>query len=111
MARAAPSLAASAGPVRKQATVPRLPSPLEAEASDQELLRQVVGYYHATLRESPEAQRYLEQRGLFIERFQLGFANRTLGLRLPPKQTKAGEELRSRPSKITSPPGRISSRR
>ena len=31
-----------------------------------------------------------------IERFQLGFANRTLGYRLPEKNRKAGEELRGR---------------
>ncbi|MGD1035500.1 MAG: toprim domain-containing protein, partial [Candidatus Dormibacteria bacterium] len=31
-----------------------------------------------------------------IERFQLGFANRTLGLRLPEKTRRAGEEIRTR---------------
>ena len=78
----------------------RLPAPVERDADDQELLRQVLRYYHATLTESPEALRYLESRGLrsseLIERFQLGFANRTLGLRLPEKNRRAGEELRTR---------------
>ncbi|MGH7857289.1 MAG: CHC2 zinc finger domain-containing protein [Candidatus Binatia bacterium] len=75
-------------------------APLDRSAEDQELLAQVVEHYHGTLKESPEALRYLEQRGLvhpeLIDRFRLGFANRTLGYRLPLKATKAGEELRGR---------------
>lgn len=39
------------------------------------------------MKQSPEALAYLEKRGLrseeMIERFQLGFASRTLGYRLP----------------------------
>ena len=35
-----------------------------ADADDQELLAQVVGYYHETLKQSPEALAYLERRGL-----------------------------------------------
>ena len=90
---------AAARPV-KVSTVRRLPAPVEWDADDQELLGQVLRYYHATLMESPEALRYLEARGLrsseLIERFQLGFANRTLGLRLPEKNRRAGEEIRTR---------------
>jgi hypothetical protein len=52
------------------------------------------------LKQSPEALAYLQSRGLnhpeLIERFQLGFANRTLGLRLPDKTRKAGAEIRTR---------------
>jgi DNA primase len=63
-----------------------LPSPVERDADDREVLRQVVAYYHETLKQSREALAYLEERGLrsaeAIERFQLGFANRTLGYRL-----------------------------
>lgn len=73
---------------------------LGLDAEDREILRQVIDYYHATLKESPEVLRYLEKRGLrspeMIERFKLGFANRTLGYRLPPKRCKAGEEIRGR---------------
>jgi len=84
----------------KHTSVPRLPSPLDADAADQELLRQVIHYYHATLKKEPRALAYLEQRGLvseeLIDRFKLGFANRTLGLRLPAKTRKAGREIRER---------------
>ena len=68
-------------------------------ASDQRLLDQVIEFYHETLLASPEALKYLEGRGLgnreLIERFRLGFANRTLAYRMAPKQYKAGAELRA----------------
>jgi DNA primase catalytic core len=91
--------AASAEPVKK-ATVPKLAAPISVNADDQTLLREVVDYYHDTLQQSPEALAYLESRGLndaeLINHFKLGYANRTLGLRLPQKNRKAGAELRSR---------------
>jgi DNA primase len=69
-----------------------------ANADTQALLRQVIDYYHETLKQSPEALAYLEKRGLasaeLIDRFKLGFANRTLGYRLPEKNRKAGAEVR-----------------
>jgi len=96
-----PSLAAA--PV-KRTTVRALPPPITIDADDQALLNQVIGYYHDTLKESPEALAYLKARGLehpeIIDRFKLGFANRTLGLRLPEKNRKAGEEMRSRLQRI-----------
>jgi DNA primase len=68
-------------------------------AGDQELLDQVIDFYHATLKTSPEALEYLERRGLgnpeLIAHFRLGYANRTLGYRLAPKQYKAGAEMRT----------------
>ncbi len=74
----------SAAPAAKRAA---LPSPVQVDAEDHELLRQVLLYYHETLKQSPEALAYLEQRGLkhseVIDTFVLGFANRTLGYRLP----------------------------
>jgi hypothetical protein len=79
------------------------PSRLAAESTDgddAELLREVIDFYHVTLKESPEAVAYLERRGLnsvaLIDRFQLGFANRTLGYHLPMKALKSGAELRGR---------------
>ena len=72
-----------------------LPSPVVVEAEDREVLAQVVAYYHETLKQSPEALHYLESRGLrsseAISHFKLGFANRTLGYRLP--GPKARERL------------------
>jgi DNA primase catalytic core len=71
----------------------------EAAAADQLLLDQVIDFYQDTLKASPEALAYLDRRGLgkleLIERFKLGYANRTLAYRLAPKQYKAGAELRS----------------
>ena len=69
------------------------------EEGDQALLDQVIEFYHQTLKTSPEALRYLDARGLgnmeLIERFKLGYANRTLAYRLAPKAFKAGAELRA----------------
>ncbi len=88
------------GHVVRQATVPKLAAPVDTDADDAAALAQVIDYYHATLKQSPEALAYLEQRGLasneLIDRFRLGFANRTLGLRLPEKNRKAGAEIRTR---------------
>jgi len=84
----------------KHSTVPKLESPLDLKVDDRELLRQVIDYYHETLKESPQALSYLEKRGLrseeAIERFKLGYANRTLGYRLPQKNRVAGAESRGR---------------
>jgi DNA primase len=70
----------------------------EADA-DAALLNQVIDFYHETLKQSPEALAYLEKRGLgsmeLIERFRLGYANRTLAYGLAPKQYKAGAVLRT----------------
>jgi DNA primase len=74
-------------------------SAADRASSDQVLLDQVIEFYHQTLKGSPEALAYLQKRGLgsmeLIERFRLGYANRTLAYRLAPKQYKAGAELRS----------------
>jgi DNA primase len=94
----------SAGPPPKQSTVPKLPAPVERNADDRVLLLQVVNYYHEILKQSPDALKYLESRGLksseMIERFRLGFANRTLGYRLPRSNRETGAELRGRLQKL-----------
>jgi DNA primase len=77
---------------------PKLDAIAEPEEPDEVVLRRVADYYHATLKESPEALAYLEQRGLvngeMVEHFKLGFANRTLGYRLPKKLLKSGAAIR-----------------
>ena len=84
----------------KQSTVRKLPAPVRIEADDRELLEEIVGYYHETLKQSPEALQYLEKRGLksaeLVERFRLGFANRTLGYRLEAKNRAGGAAIRKR---------------
>ena len=87
----------AADPV-KRSTVQKLPTTLETSAEDARLLVQVIDYYHETLKQSPEALAYLEKRGIAnaeaIDRFKLGFANRTLGYRLPAKNRKEGAAIR-----------------
>jgi len=98
-----PSLAAGVEPV-KRTTVRVLEAPVAMDADDQALLNQVVGYYHDTLKASPDALAYLKSRGIdsmeAIDHFKLGYANRTLGLRLPDKRRSAGEAIRTRLEKI-----------
>lgn len=83
----------------KSSRIRRLASPLDAGASDGDLLAQVADYYHAELKEAPEALAYLERRGInssdAIETFKLGFSNRTLGYRIPEKNRRTGKEIRS----------------
>ena len=94
-----PTVSAPIQPI-KVGTVRKLPPPVEREADDGVLLMQVVDYYSETLKQSPEALKYLTSRGLqspeLIDRFKLGFANRTLGYRLPAKNRAAGAEMRGR---------------
>ncbi len=88
----------------QRSSVPKLAPPVDLDADDRELLGQVIGYYHQTLKESPEALGYLEKRGLvhpeLVDRFKLGYANRTLGYRLPSMNRKAGQEIRTRLQKL-----------
>ena len=90
---------ASGKPV-KQTTVRTLHAPVAPDADDQALMNQVIGYYHETCKQSPEALAYLKRRGLdhpeLVDKFKLRFANRTLGLRLPEKTRVAGAGIRAR---------------
>ena len=80
-----------------------LPS-LAADADEQVLLRQVAETYHATLKQSPEAQAYLTQRALvhgeLIDTFKLGYANKSLTYRLPPGYVKEGREVREKLQRV-----------
>jgi len=85
---------------RKLTTVPRLPCPLEESAEDSQLLEQVAAYYASRLL-APEGQaardclaaRGLDDPGLW-QRFGIGVADRTLGLRIANKQRVGGKRLR-----------------
>jgi len=67
-------------------------------------MAQVVDYYHERLLKTPAALAYLEKRGLkdekLIERFKIGFADRSLGLHLPEKGWREGKAIRERLQKI-----------
>ncbi|MFO0571940.1 MAG: CHC2 zinc finger domain-containing protein [Polyangiaceae bacterium] len=98
-----PSLAAeppAKRPPPKLGSVRKLPVVGARSADNAALLLDVVGYYHQTLLESAEALEYLGERGIrneeAMKHFRLGFANRTLGYRLPAKNRHQGAELRGR---------------
>jgi DNA primase catalytic core len=93
-----------ASPVKKT-TVRALPPPVSFDADDRALRNQVaLVYYAGELKRSPEALAYLQSRGIdrpeAIERFKLGFANRTLGLRLPNSQRVTGSRIRERLQRV-----------
>jgi DNA primase len=97
-----------AGPVIAPMSVASSAAPaaltLAETAEDAVLLRQVVDYYHATLKQNPEAQAYLAKRGLdhpeLVDHFRLGVADRTLAYRLPPRQRVARERLQAQLQRI-----------
>ena len=96
-----PSLVAgSSAEIPPHTPTRKLPAPVAFDADDQALMNQVIDYYHETLKQSPEALAYLKARGLdhpeLIATFKLGHADRTLGLRLPEKNRKAGADIRAR---------------
>ncbi|MDE8744541.1 CHC2 zinc finger domain-containing protein [Pectobacterium polaris] len=69
------------------------------EQERQALLHRVTEFYHHTLLNAPDAITYLEKRRLnhpeLVAAFKLGFANRTLGYRLPSSKLKDGATVRS----------------
>jgi len=60
----------------------------------------VADYYHRTFLNEPAALKYLQARACLhpeaVNVFKLGYANRTLGYRVPPGETAAGRELKAR---------------
>jgi DNA primase len=97
-------LAASDALPPKRSSVRKLPTPIERNAEDAKLLAQVIEYYHETLLNSPEALDYLKRRGIgseeAVKTFKLGYANRTLGYRLPEKNRVEGAAIRGQLQRI-----------
>jgi DNA primase len=92
-----------AGPPVKHAFTPKLESPVAFDADDYTVMKQVIDYYHQRLKQTPLAMEYLQKRGVTeeaIAAFQIGYADRTLGLRLPNTVTKAGADVRERLKKL-----------
>jgi DNA primase len=88
----------------KRSSVRVLAPPVAFDTDDQALLNQTVGYYNERFMASAEAAEYLAARGLnhheLAAHFKLGVADRTLGLRLPEKNRKAGADIRAQLQKI-----------
>ena len=72
-------------------------------ANNGQLLEEVVAFYHQRIIEHQPAHEFLTRRGLshdLIEHFELGFADRQLGLSIPMKRCQVGATLRKRLAKI-----------
>ncbi len=66
---------------------------------DGALLNHVTDFYHQTFLNQPNAMKYLQKRKCFhpeaVKKFRIGYANRTLGYRVP-TDTKVGHALKER---------------
>jgi DNA primase catalytic core len=84
----------------RRAAVTELSCPLDPEADDQTLLNQYADFCHELFKTTAEPKEYVAKRGIsseeLVAHFKLGYANRTLGLRLPNVKSKAGLALRTR---------------
>ncbi len=78
----------------------RLTNPFSIQTEDAELFDQVLDYYREGLRKTAAAEGYLRGRGLFseeaIERFHIGFSDRSIGMRLPKRGKNEGNAIRDR---------------
>jgi DNA primase catalytic core len=87
------------GPVSRSKSA-KLPSLVAPDAADQELLGMVVGHYAEALAGHGDAQAFLARRRIddpeAVEAFQVGFADRTLGYRIPHSRTADGARVRGR---------------
>ena len=81
-------------------SIPLLPSPVALADDDQEMLKQTIEFYHDSLQKNPEALSYLAARRIrdeeAIEKFKIGYSNRTLGIRLPGANRQLGANLRGK---------------
>jgi hypothetical protein len=92
-------VAGGPGQLSRQRTVRLLPVLCPAEADDAVLLDAVVAHYEAALATCEPARAWLDRLGVdepLISRLRLGYANRTLGYRLPEANRKDGSALRGR---------------
>jgi DNA primase catalytic core len=87
------------GPVARSKTA-KLPSLVEPDAADQELLAMVVEHYAEALVGHSDALAFMARRKVddpeAIEAFRVGFADRTLGYRIPHSRTADGARVRGR---------------
>lgn len=90
--------AAPAAPVLKSRLGKAHPVLVESAMPDHELMRHVADFYHAAFCNDPRAMAYLQKRCCFhpeaVKLFRLGYANRTLGYRVP-ATTPEGRKLKA----------------
>ena len=84
----------------RHAAVTEQACPFDLDPDDQTLLNQYADFCHELFRTTAEPKEYVAKRCIasdeLVSHFKLGYANRTLGLRLPNVKSKAGLMLRTR---------------
>ena len=95
-----PELANNKQPAEKKKIIKITPPAMSIE--DYQVLNQVNEYYHKTLKSSKKALDYLRKRGITNNKtlsfFKIGFADRTLGVKIP--KNKDSDNLRKRLSSL-----------
>ncbi len=88
---------------RKGTTHPMLVPAAETELADHVVLRHVLDFYHQTFCDEVKAMGYLQVRRCFdaeaVKLFKIGYANRTLGYRVP-TTTAAGKKLKEQLTRL-----------
>ena len=84
----------------KHATIRKLSCPLDAEATDDDFVNQVFEFYNEQLLNDEKNLKWLADKGItdldMLKGFKIGFADRTLGLRIPQKGRSEGLKMRNR---------------
>ena len=87
------------GWVRKKTRLRMLPAIVTGEEEDAALLGKVAAYYHDRFAQSDTAREALEAQRLdarAVEEFRLGYADKTLAMRVPISNTAVGRRMRDR---------------
>jgi len=86
--------------IAKRTRVPKLPCPVEQKADEAKTLDQVANFYAERLTQNPHALDYLKSRGLddeeMIQKFRIGFSDRSMGVRIPDIRNVKGKAIRNR---------------
>jgi len=87
----------------RQGTAHEILAAPDDSLTDAQLMGIVTDFYHQTFLNQPQAMQYLQKRKCFhpeaVKRFRIGYANRTLGYRVP-TTTAAGRTLKERLQKL-----------
>ena len=86
-----------------KSTVRALPLLCDLDSDDEALIDAVVAHYQGERRASEQAKRWLAERGVddaLADQLRIGFANRTLGYRLPEANRKDGAKLRDQLTRL-----------
>jgi len=82
------------------ATIRKLSCPLDVDANDDDFVHQVFNYYNDQLLNDEKSLKWLADKGItdldMLKTLKIGFADRSLALRIPQKNRAEGRQIRTR---------------